>query len=45
MYISEVKINNFRSFRELSVKLRKNTILIGENDVGKTNFFAALSLP
>lgn len=45
MYISEVKISNFRSFRELNVKLRKNTILIGENDVGKTNFFAALSLP
>lgn len=45
MYISEAKIKNFRGFRELSVKLKKITILIGENDVGKTNFFAALSLP
>lgn len=45
MYISNVSINNYRGFRLFSTKLEKMTVVIGENDTGKTNFFSALSLP
>ncbi|OEE81697.1 ATP-dependent endonuclease [Vibrio cyclitrophicus FF160] len=45
MYIKKVTINNYRSFRTFEAQLQKLTIVIGENDTGKTNFFTALSLP
>ncbi|MFL7024545.1 ATP-dependent endonuclease [Enterovibrio norvegicus] len=45
MYIQKVVINNYRSFRDFKAQLQKLTIVIGENDTGKTNFFTALSLP
>jgi predicted ATP-dependent endonuclease of OLD family len=45
MYIKKVTINNFRNFRSFEAKLQKLTVVIGENDTGKTNFFTALSLP
>jgi putative ATP-dependent endonuclease of OLD family len=45
MYIKKVKINNYRSFRSFEAQLQKLTVVIGENDTGKTNFFTALSLP
>lgn len=45
MYINKVKINNYRSFRSFEAQLQKLTIVVGENDTGKTNFFTALSLP
>ncbi|EPF7601576.1 ATP-dependent nuclease [Vibrio vulnificus] len=45
MYIKKVTINNYRSFRAFEAKLQKLTVVIGENDTGKTNFFTALSLP
>lgn len=45
MYINKVKINNYRSFRSFEAQLQKLTIVVGENDKGKTNFFTALSLP
>ncbi|EJC6807347.1 AAA family ATPase [Vibrio parahaemolyticus] len=45
MYIKKVTINNYRSFRSFEAKLQKLTVVIGENDTGKTNFFTALSLP
>lgn len=45
MYIKKVLINNYRSFRTFEAQLQKMTIVIGENDSGKTNFFTALSLP
>ncbi|MCD9501983.1 AAA family ATPase [Photobacterium phosphoreum] len=45
MYIKKVTINNYRSFRSFEAQLQKLTIVIGENDTGKTNFFTALSLP
>jgi putative ATP-dependent endonuclease of OLD family len=45
MYIRKVTINNYRNFRTFEAKLQKLTIVIGENDTGKSNFFTALSLP
>ena len=45
MYIRQVTINNYRSFRFFEAQLQKLTVVIGENDTGKTNFFTALSLP
>jgi predicted ATP-dependent endonuclease of OLD family len=45
MYIKNVKIKNFRNFRSFEVDLNPFSILIGENDVGKSNFLEALSLP
>ncbi|EPC0407371.1 ATP-dependent endonuclease [Escherichia coli] len=45
MYIKKVTIKNYRSFRSFEAQLQKLTVVIGENDTGKTNFFAALSLP
>lgn len=45
MYIKKVTIKNYRSFRSFEAQLKKLTVVIGENDHGKTNFFSALSLP
>lgn len=45
MYIRKVTINNYRSFRFFEAQLKQLTVVIGENDTGKTNFFTALSLP
>jgi len=45
MYIKKITINNYRSFRSFEAELHKLTVVIGENDTGKTNFFTALSLP
>lgn len=45
MYIRKVTINNYRSFRFFEAQLQQLTVVIGENDTGKTNFFTALSLP
>ncbi|EPT9249652.1 ATP-dependent nuclease [Photobacterium damselae] len=45
MYIKKVTIRNYRSFRIFEAKLQQLTVVIGENDTGKTNFFSALSLP
>ena len=41
--ISEVKIRNFRSIREADVKLHRASILIGENNSGKSSFIDALN--
>ena len=45
MYIKEVEINNYRGFEKFKVKLSKLSVIIGENDSGKSNFIEALSLP
>ena len=45
MYISSICIENFRNFRKTEVKLQKKTILLGENNSGKTNLMLALTLP
>ncbi|KAF5417572.1 MAG: DNA replication and repair protein RecF [Candidatus Methanogaster sp.] len=41
--IIEVRIRNFRSLREVDVSLDWLTVLIGENNSGKTSFLDALS--
>lgn len=43
LIISEVKIRNFRSIREADVKLHRASILIGENNSGKSSFIDALN--
>ncbi|MFS0752697.1 ATP-dependent nuclease [Oceanobacillus sp. 1P07AA] len=44
MYISKVKINNFRNFDETEVELEKQMVIVGENKIGKSNFLHALRL-
>lgn len=43
-YISRVKIKNYRNFIDLDVQLDHKGIIVGENNVGKTNFLKALQL-
>lgn len=43
-YLSKVRIKNFRNFKDVTVKLEKQQIVIGENNVGKTNFIKAIQL-
>lgn len=45
MYISTVRIENFRNFRSVEIPLQRKTILMGENNSGKTNLMRALTLP
>ncbi|AET63680.1 ATP-dependent nuclease [Methanothrix harundinacea] len=40
--IEEVRIRNFRSLKEVDVKLDWLTVIIGENNAGKTSFLDAL---
>ena len=40
--IQEIQIKHFRCFTEASAPLRPLTVLIGENDSGKSSFLAAL---
>lgn len=42
MHISHVEIRNFRALQSVSVPLSTFSVLIGENDVGKTSFLHAL---
>lgn len=46
MYISNLKIKNFRNFGDppFSMDLRPFTLVLGENNIGKTNLLAAISL-
>lgn len=44
MYIKNVHIENFRNFRIIDIPLKTYTTIIGENDIGKTNFFDAIKL-
>jgi len=46
MYISNLKIKNFRNFGDqpFMINLQPFTLIIGENNIGKTNLLAALSL-
>jgi putative ATP-dependent endonuclease of the OLD family len=43
LIISEVKIRNFRSIKEADVKLHRASVLIGENNSGKSSFIDALN--
>lgn len=45
MYISKIKIKNFRNFKEKEVELKEGiNVLIGHNNSGKTNLLKALAL-
>ena len=44
MYLSRIKIKNFRNFKLLDVALAGNIVVVGENRVGKTNLIHALRL-
>ena len=44
MYISHAKIENFKALKIISIPLNKFSVLIGENDVGKTSFLYALDI-
>ncbi len=44
MYIKNIHIENFRNFHCIDIPLKKLTIVIGENDAGKTNFLDAVRL-
>lgn len=44
MYIRSVSIKNYRGFTSFTAVLQKLTVIIGENDTGKTNFLTAISL-
>ncbi len=42
--VSRLKIKNFRSIKNFEIDLRKKTIIVGQNDVGKSNILRALNL-
>ncbi|MDD3341567.1 MAG: AAA family ATPase [Bacilli bacterium] len=44
LFISRVVIKNFRNFKNVDIQLSHKGIIIGENNVGKTNFLRALQL-
>lgn len=44
MKIEKVEITNFRNFESATIAFRKSTLVIGANDVGKTNLMFALRL-
>jgi putative ATP-dependent endonuclease of OLD family len=44
MLLHTVHIRGFRNFKEISVRLNRKALLIGYNDVGKTNLTYALRL-
>ncbi|ADU31292.1 ATP-dependent nuclease [Evansella cellulosilytica] len=43
-YISRVKIKNFRNYKDVDVVLSHKQVIIGENNVGKTNFLRAIQI-
>ena len=44
MFIDQIDIRNFRGIRQLSLKLDDTTVLIGENNTGKSTILAALEV-
>jgi putative ATP-dependent endonuclease of OLD family len=44
MYVSRIRIKNFRNFRDLDVALDGNISIVGENRVGKSNLLFGLRL-
>ena len=44
MIISCVEIDGFRNFKEATINLEKKTLVIGANDVGKSNLLYALRM-
>lgn len=44
MYISELTIKNYRSFRDFTIELKPLTLIIGENNIGKSNLLDSIGL-
>ncbi len=44
MYLSRIRIENFRNFSLLDIALAGNVVVVGENRVGKSNLMYALRL-
>ena len=44
MILSTIKLKGFRNFKRAKVNLRKKSLVIGSNDVGKTNLMWAIRL-
>ena len=44
MRIRNVRIKNFRALQDLSIDFSNMTVIIGENDCGKTSIMLALKL-
>lgn len=42
MEFTEISINNFRNFKEASIRLSNKNVIFGMNDIGKTNFLYAI---
>lgn len=44
MYISSLTIKNYRTFRDFTIKLKPLTLIIGENNIGKSNLLDCIGL-
>ncbi len=44
MFLKRVYIKNFRSLKNIRVDLDENTVLMGENNAGKTSFMDAIRI-
>lgn len=43
MYLQQISVKNFRNLREVTIQLRQGlNVLVGRNNVGKTNLFHAI---
>ena len=42
MFLKELRIKNFRSLKDINIKLDETTILIGENNAGKSTLLDAI---
>lgn len=44
MYISKLVIKNYRTFNEFEIELKPLTLIIGENNIGKSNLLDSIGL-
>lgn len=44
MYLSRIRVRNFRNFKDLDIGLTRNAVIVGENRVGKSNLIFAMRL-
>src|SRR5437016_14275862 len=44
MRLSKIRIENFRNFKLLDVRLSEHAVIVGENKIGKSNLLYALRL-
>lgn len=44
MYISKLTIQNYRTFKDFTIKLKPLTLIVGENNIGKSNLLDSIGL-